>query len=154
MRSVALGLLCALAGACSDGDSVGSDSGGSGIIVPDDLNALTRNQTPSKRSEMRTAVHPATNSILIFGGNDGLVVNQIPSAARYLDDTWLFEPGTGWTEIEVRNQRPASPRAHAMPWPSIEDGGRALLFGGRFRAGAGQRPATTPSSTTCGSSIS
>ncbi len=94
-----------------------------------DLDALESEATPSKRSEIRPATYEDGNAILIFGGNDGLVVNQIPRA-RYLDDTWLFEPGVGWTEIDSE-QHPSARARYAMAID--EDGGRALLFGGRWR---------------------
>ncbi|MEN0061652.1 MAG: kelch repeat-containing protein [Myxococcota bacterium] len=94
-----------------------------------DLDVIETQTTPSKRSEIRPAAYEAGNEILIFAGNEGLVVNQIPRA-KYLDDTWLFEPGKGWTMVETET----APSARARYAIAIdEEGGRALLFGGRWR---------------------
>jgi len=107
-------LLCA----CSLGDG-----------VPRDLDELDSEQTPTKRSEVKPAAHGPTNKILAFGGNDGVVVNQIPRA-KYRSDTWLFEPGTGWREVETATH-PSARARYAIA--TDEEGGRALLFGGRWR---------------------
>ncbi|HMV68018.1 MAG TPA: kelch repeat-containing protein, partial [Myxococcota bacterium] len=69
-----------------------------------------------------------SGSILIFGGNDGPIVDQIPRAA-FRDDTWLFTPGTGWEEVTGDGPR-ARGRYSAVLDPENQ---RALLFGGRFR---------------------
>lgn len=115
---------------CTGGDSTTEDSGTS---VPEDLDAITSSQRPAKRSEIRTAAHPATNSILIFGGNDGPVVNQRASS-RFLRDTWVFEPGVGWSEIDSEDK----PRKRSRYAIAVDhEGNRALLFGGRYREDGG-----------------
>ena len=115
---------------CGDDSGTGDDTEtGDPIVVPDDLDGITRNTRPTKRSEIRTAAHPATNSILIFGGNDGPVVNQFPSS-RFQNDTWIFEPGSGWVEVQSEE----TPRRRARYAIAVDHAGnRALMFGGRFR---------------------
>lgn len=96
--------------------------------TPADLDAIQSTTGPSKRSEILAGAHPGSNSILIFGGNDGPVVAQIPSAA-FRKDTWIFEPGYGWTQIE--GSGPSKRGRYAL---SVDhENNRALLFGGRYR---------------------
>ncbi|MBX2798980.1 MAG: hypothetical protein KTR31_14995 [Myxococcales bacterium] len=127
MRIAVMGAFLAGFAACSGGTDAENPDGET-PSVPEDLDTLTKTDGPSKRSEMRTAAHPATNSILIFGGNDGPIVNQIP-AASFRRDTWVFEPGVGWTEIADEGPRRRARYAIAVD----HDSNRALLFGGRFR---------------------
>jgi hypothetical protein len=94
-----------------------------------DLDQITSSAMPTKRSEILAAGNEATNSILVFGGNDGPVVNQILSSV-FLGDTWVFQPGTGWTEIAAD---PSPRRRGRYTVSTDEEGHRALLFGGRFR---------------------
>ncbi len=125
---VVLGLV-----ACSGGDGdTSTETRGPTYDIPADLDAIADSESPSKRSEIRSAGHISTNSILIFGGNDGPIVNQIPSAA-YRKDTWIFEPGLGWTKIE--GDSPSKRARYAIA--SDEENNRALLFGGRFREDGG-----------------
>jgi N-acetylneuraminic acid mutarotase len=116
--------------ACGNGTEGANDSATASTSSPAlDLDALTSDDRPSKRSEMIHAAHPATNSILLFGGNDGPIVQQWPQAA-FLQDTWVFEPGIGWTEVVGDDQ----PRKRARSAVAVDpDGNRALVFGGRFR---------------------
>ena len=118
---LSLGLLvaCGPPGGGDDDDSVGLDP----------LDVVTRDDRPSKRSEVLAVADEASNSIVIFGGNDGPIVSQIPSA-RYRDDTWLFEPGVGWEEVS--GDGPSARGRYASAHDP--DGGRMLLFGGRWRA--------------------
>ncbi|MEN0064051.1 MAG: kelch repeat-containing protein [Myxococcota bacterium] len=107
---------------------VGACGGSSG--APRNLDSIKSTESPPKRSEVRPAAHGPTNKILLFGGNDGVVVNQIPRA-RYREDTWIFEPGQGWREVAT-DTHPSSRARYAMAVD--EEGERALLFGGRWRA--------------------
>jgi hypothetical protein len=96
--------------------------------APPDLDTITSTARPDGRSEIAAVADPASGSVLIFGGNDGPIVDQIPRAA-FRDDTWLFTPGTGWEEVAGDHPR-ARGRYSAVLDP---DQGRALVFGGRFR---------------------
>jgi hypothetical protein len=118
-------MLLILAGCTGTGTGT-TDSDATG--VPDDLDAITSDVRPDKRSEIRTVAYEPANSILVFGGNDGPIVDQIPMAS-FRKDTWIFEPGTGWTE--VTGPSPSKRSRYALTLD--EAGHRALLFGGRFR---------------------
>ena len=93
-----------------------------------ELDAVTSTERPTKRSEIYGVGDEASNTILIFGGNDGPIVDQRPSAA-YLDETWIFEPGYGWTELDISGPSPRG-RYGAAYDPTNR---RALIFGGRWR---------------------
>ncbi len=107
----------------------GAEDPGGTPIEREELDQITTNVRPSKRSEVRAAVSRSTGSIMIFGGNDGPVVNQFPSP-QYLNDTWVFQPGTGWTEA-TGETRPRKRSRYAVAVDERRN--RALLFGGRFR---------------------
>ncbi len=107
---------------CTGDDDTGGDD------TPMDLDHMATDPRPSKRSEILAAAHEATNTILIFGGNDGPIVDQFPQAS-FRKDTWVMEPGIGWTEVEVDG--PSKRGRYAL---SVDhEGNRALLFGGRYR---------------------
>lgn len=94
----------------------------------DEFDTLTRTDRPAKRSEAVAVADPESQSILLFGGNDGPIVSQIPRAA-YRDDSWIFEPGLGWIELDVQG-----PSARGRTGSTLDRaGGRALVFGGRYR---------------------
>jgi len=112
--------LTILATAC--GETPGDDDDGP------DLDTITSDSRPSKRSEVISVADPETGTILMFGGNDAAIVSQIPGAA-YLDETWIFEPGIGWEEVEDDG-----PHARGRHVAALDpDEGRALVFGGRYR---------------------
>jgi len=96
--------------------------------MPDDLDQITSEDRPTKRAEVLAIADEGSNSIAIFGGNDGPIVGQIPQA-RFRDDTWVFEPGSGWTE--VAGDGPSARGRYAAAHDP--DGGRMLIFGGRWR---------------------
>lgn len=124
IAAVALALV-----ACKGKDAGTDESTGLTDVWNGDPDLITTSVWPSKRSEILAGAHEATNSILIFGGNDGPIVNQIPSA-RFRNDTWVFEPGVGWAEVQSAD----APRKRGRYALSVDDeGNRALLFGGRFR---------------------
>jgi Galactose oxidase, central domain len=100
-----------------------------GTTAPLDLDRITTTAQPLKRSEIQAAGNEATNSILMFGGNSGPVVSQA-IASDFQNDTWIFEPGTGWTEIDADPKPKKRGRYTLVP---DEAGHRAFLFGGRFR---------------------
>ena len=95
---------------------------------PEDLDLILSEDRPSKRSEVLAVADEASNSIVVFGGNQGVIVSQIPRA-DYLDDTWVFEPGFGWTEVE--GDGPSARGRYATAYDRV--GHRMLLFGGRYR---------------------
>jgi hypothetical protein len=92
------------------------------------LDQVLSEERPSKRSEVYGIADEGSNSILMFGGNEGPIADQIPKAI-YLDESWVFEPGTGWTKLDVDGPS-ARGRYGAAYDPNA---GRALVFGGRWR---------------------
>lgn len=109
------------------GDPAPTDGG----VTPPDAAAdsgatLPPGPRPTKRSDVQGAWDPATSSFVIFGGDDGPIVNQRPMAA-FRDDTWLFVAGEGWVEIEGAGP---SPRAR---YATAYGDGQLFLFGGRYR---------------------
>lgn len=117
-------LLLALAIACAGC----GDDGGAG----DTPDAALSTARPSKRSDIAAVADPSTGIAVIFGGDDGPIVNQIPSPA-YRADTWIFDPGVGWSEVPVTG--PSARGRYAVAHDP--DAGRMLLFGGRFRVAGG-----------------
>ncbi len=118
--SIGLGL-----GMACGGDSNSTADAG---LTPDSGEQVVR---PGKRSDSGGVFDPQTGLFAIFGGDDGPIVNQIPRA-RYLNDTWVFGPTAGWSEVSG-----AGPSARGRQAVAYDPSGRMLLFGGRFRA-AGQ----------------
>lgn len=126
-------LALALTVACGDDDPSDADAG------PGDIDAgLSSTDRPSKRSDVAGVADPASGLIAVFGGDDGPIVNQIPSAA-YRDDTWVFEPGVGWSEV-VTTTKPSARGRYTVAHDPNE--GRMLLFGGRFRTAGTTGPYT------------
>ena len=116
-------LLIALIG-CTDDAATDTDTSTSEI----DLDAISSLERPSQRSEVYGIPDEVSNSILVFGGNEGPIVNQHPKAV-YVDETWIFEPGYGWTELDV--QGPSARARYGAAYDPTSR--RALIFGGRYR---------------------
>jgi len=117
---MAVAAVCVAVGCGGDSDAVDA-----GAI---DAAAFPGAVRPTKRSEMLPVVNPSTGAMIIFGGNNGPVVNQIPSAA-YLGDTWVLDPVTGWSELTG-----TGPSARGRHTAVLDpNGNRMLVFGGRWR---------------------
>ena len=100
----------------------GGDDGGDGGEPP------IEGPRPGKRSDVSGVIDSTTGEMLVFGGDNGPIVNQLPSPA-YLDDTWLLDLDGGWTQVDV-----AGPSARGRYATASDAGGsRMFLFGGRFR---------------------
>ncbi len=127
--SAALLVACGGNGTGNNGDPHTGEHTPHTGATPSDLDHIETSTSPGKRSEILPGTHEGSNSILMFGGNDGPVVAQFPSP-NFLNDTWVFEPGVGWFEIES-DERPKKRGRYTMDVD--EQGNRALLFGGRFR---------------------
>ena len=97
-----------------------------------DLNTIRSSERPSQRSEVYGIGDPVSNTILVFGGNEGPIVDQRPTSV-FVEETWLFEPGEGWTERNI-DMPSARARYGAAHDPT---GQRALIFGGRYREAGG-----------------
>lgn len=93
-----------------------------------DLDALSSLERPSLRSEIYGIADDPSNTILAFGGNEGPIVNQYPKAA-FLDETWILEPGFGWTQLDIPG--PSARARYGAAYDSTNR--RALIFGGRYR---------------------
>ena len=100
-----------------------------------DLDLIEVTDRPTQRSEVYGIGDPVSNSIVVFGGNEGPVVNQRPTSV-FLEETWIFEPGYGWTELNI-DMPSARSRYGAAYDPT---GQRALIFGGRYRVEGGSGP--------------
>ncbi len=109
---------CGSEGGAVDGDASATDAAPIG-------------PRPGKRSDVAGAGDPTTGAIALFGGDDGAIVDQIP-VAHYLEDTWLFEPDSGWSEIA--SPGPSARGRHAVGFDPA--GTRMMVFGGRYRAGS------------------
>ena len=125
----ALPLFPLLLAACSLNVGDGGDDDDS-TPVEASLDTITRSERPSKRSEVLAISDAKTGAVAIFGGNHGPIVSQIPRA-DYLDETWVFEPGVGWEQIEG-----AGPSARGRYAAAQDPAGRMLIFGGRWREAA------------------
>ena len=102
------------------------EGGGEGVEVDPDV--VTSVERPDGRSEVLAATLPATGATLMFGGNDGPIVDQ-RVRARFRDDTWIFQPGVGWASVPA-----IGPSARGRYGVAVDaSAGRALLFGGRYR---------------------
>jgi len=122
-------------------DDPADDAGGGGAdaSVQDgggDVDAgpgMMSTMRPSKRSDIGGVADPTSGTIVTFGGDDGPIIGQRPMP-RFLDDTWIYEPGFGWTEVVTDPHPSARGRYGATYDPN---GRRMLLFGGRFRVEGG-----------------
>lgn len=112
---------CPTSGSGDDDDATAADD--------DDapLDVITSEDRPTKRSEVLAIADEPTNSIVVFGGNGGPVVNQIPYA-DYTGETWVFEPGVGWTEVDGDG-----PSERGRYGAGYDPAGRMLIWGGRWR---------------------
>ncbi len=125
-RYLATAIACALTWGCGGHDASGTDAG------PTDAGGFANQTSPPKRSDIHGAIDPGTGVFVVFGGDDGPIIDQIPMA-NYLDDTWMFEPGEGWTEVQASG--PSARGRHAVAYDSANN--RMLIFGGRYRASGG-----------------
>jgi hypothetical protein len=98
-------------------------------VFEGDPDAIISEERPGKRSEVLAMADEATNTIMIFGGNEGPIVNQIPRA-DYTDETWIFEPGYGWTELDL-DEHPSKRGRYAASHDPVNN--KTYIFGGRFR---------------------
>ncbi len=98
----------------------------------DGLSTITSAERPSPRSEVYGIGDEASNTILVFGGNEGPVVDQRPTSI-FIEETWVFEPGDGWTELNI--EMPSARSRYGAAYD--EAGQRALIFGGRYRVAGG-----------------
>lgn len=93
-----------------------------------ELNRIDTTDRPAPRSEVYGVGDPVSNSILVFGGNEGPVIDQRPTSI-FIEETWIFEPGHGWTELDI--EMPSARARYGAAYDST--GQRALIFGGRYR---------------------
>lgn len=110
-------------------DSDGEPPMDSGPIMVD-AGGIDTSVRPSKRSDFWTQADPESGTIAFFGGDDGPIVNQIPEP-NFLDETWIFEPGVGWSQIES-DPHPSARGRYASAYDAVNR--RMLVFGGRWRA--------------------
>ncbi|MCB9792458.1 MAG: hypothetical protein H6741_06985 [Alphaproteobacteria bacterium] len=114
--------------ACTKSDDV-IDSEPTSLV---DLDLITSSDRPSKRSEIYGIADEPSSTIVIFGGNDGPIVDQRPTST-FRDDTWVFEAGVGWSELPI--QGPLARGRYGATYDPVNR--RALIFGGRYRVDGG-----------------
>ena len=126
-------LLAALVTGCgSDKDTPELDLDLDSGLSSEGLDVIDSSARPSPRSEVYGIGDEASNTIVVFGGNEGPVVNQRPTSV-FIEETWVFEPGVGWTELDT-----AMPSARSRYGAAYDAAGqRALIFGGRYRVEGG-----------------
>lgn len=115
------------------GGGAGGGDGGSGPPSCDDP-GQPGGADPLARADTAGALSVDGRTMLMFGGDTAVVVcGEIP-AREFAGDTWLFDAGCGkWTELAPATA--PSPRSrHSVALDASRD--RAILFGGRFRAGS------------------
>ncbi|HJL19573.1 MAG TPA: kelch repeat-containing protein [Sandaracinaceae bacterium LLY-WYZ-13_1] len=131
LRALRLAAALSLLVACGDDEptDAGVDAGTAlDGEVPEDAGPMST-MRPSKRSDVAGVVDPESGTFVIFGGDDGPIVNQIPRPV-FRDDTWIFEPGYGWTEVET-SSAPSARARYGVAYDPVER--RMFLFGGRYR---------------------
>ncbi|MBM4356514.1 MAG: hypothetical protein FJ096_00230 [Deltaproteobacteria bacterium] len=113
-----------------------SGSGGAPVTLPSSRptcldTTLPTGPIPSARADVAAALSSDGRELVMFGGDEAIVVCGDTPKREHVGDTWILDVGCGaWTNLAVTGP---SPRArHSM----VDDPsrGRALLFGGRFRA--------------------
>lgn len=120
------------------GTSTGTGgSGGGGPDLTSKPNCTTEpsgSPTPLARADAGAAFAPDGLSVVMFGGDTATVVCGQPPARQHVGETWLLDPACGgWTELPAAGG-PSARARHVMVADPAR--GRALLFGGRTRAGA------------------
>lgn len=85
---------------------------------------------PSARSDAGAALADGARELVLFGGDEAIVVCGDTPKRQHVGDTWVLDVGCGaWTELDVVGP---SPRArHSMVADPARN--RALVFGGRYR---------------------
>ena len=105
----------------------GDDGGDGGGMIGDPLPEAPR---PGKRSDVSTVADPGTGTLVLFGGDDGAIIAQMPSP-NYLGDTWVLDPTSGWTEVTS-----AGPPARGRYAVAHHPAGQMWMFGGRSGIGS------------------
>lgn len=103
----------------------GDDDGSGGEVGP-----LPDMPRPSKRSDISTVADPGTGTLVVFGGDDGPIIAQMPSP-NYLGDTWVLDPTSGWTAVTS-----AGPPARGRYTVAHNPAGQMYMFGGRSGIGS------------------
>ena len=119
MRSPSVFLAMTLA-AC--GGSSTTPDGGPGN--PDA--GLPGDVRPGKRSQAASA-GDATGRLVVFGGDQGPIVDQIPQP-DFVDETWVLDLTAGWHPVTG-----TSPSARGRAGAALDPSGWVLMFGGRYR---------------------
>lgn len=90
-------------------------------------------ETPLARADTAAAMAPDGLSMVMYGGDTATVVCGSVPAREHVGDTWILDLACGgWTE--VMGAGPGERARHAMAADPTRN--RALLFGGRTRAGS------------------
>ncbi|MBM4373564.1 MAG: hypothetical protein FJ095_00655 [Deltaproteobacteria bacterium] len=124
----------------NDASTAGPSSGVGGSPVPEPSSAKpvcanpesAVGPIPSARADVAGALSPDGRELVLFGGDEAIVVCGDAPKRAHVGDTWILDTACGGF-AEVKAGVAPSPRArHSMA--SDPTRGRALLFGGRHRA--------------------
>lgn len=120
-------------GGTGGSDGAGGSVGASPSAKPACAEGPGTGGTPDPRADMAGVLSVDGRSFVLFGGDTALpVCGQTPKRA-HAGDTWLLDTACGgWTEVSAMGG-PSARARHAMALDPARS--RALLFGGRARAG-------------------
>jgi hypothetical protein len=90
-------------------------------------------ETPSARADTAGALSADGRTMVLFGGDDSMVVCPGVAVADHKGDTWTLDTACGtWTEIT--SPGPGARTRHVLVTDAARE--RALLYGGRYREGS------------------
>jgi len=120
-------------------DAIASDADAAAIDAPRASDAKDRGSRmcvfgqarPTPRGEM-TVIALGEGRLISLFGDDGVPVQCNP-APHATTDAWYFDACDGWTALDTKNLPP--PRARPA-FARDTKGGRAWIFGGRYRSKA------------------
>ena len=139
MRAFCILGIASLLVACSDAPSEASSASsgaGGGTALPSSSKplctsgALPTGGIPSARADSAAALREDGFELVMFGGDEAIVVCGDAPKRQHVGDTWVLDTACGgWTKLDLVGP---SPRArHVMVSDLVRK--RALVFGGRYR---------------------
>ncbi len=142
-RAVGTLVLSSMVFGCSDADGGSGGSSGTGGAgggtsgTPGSKPACSGEPSgsavPDARADAAAAFDATGTTVVMYGGDTAIPVCGDVPKRTHVGDTWILDPACGdWVELSVTG--PGTRARHAMATDAA--GNRALLFGGRTRAGA------------------
>ncbi len=146
MKRSAFGTLAMLVTACGTSSGSSAPAGANVGDAQADAGGLSPNGdrptcgsgggtggTPQPRGDVAGALDTTSGRLVLFGGDTAVPACPIASAHTHVGDTWLLETGCGDFR-QVAGDGPPARSRHAMALNAAQN--RAIMFGGRTRAGA------------------